>query len=110
MLAVADGADALSATQALVNLGGQTAAFSAGLVGEVAPGSAVTAGPVAARIWYNAALKSQWGMVPGLLAIVLTLPALALTLAVTRVGGRHAAIRSVFGGLTITAASTCWAR
>ncbi len=101
VLAVADGADALSATQALVNLGGQTAAFSAGLVGEVAPGSAVTAGPVATRIWYNAALKSQWGMVPGLLAIVLTLPALALTLAVTReseVGTLEALVASPIRG------------
>ncbi len=36
------------------------------------------------RIWFNAGLNSQWGMVPGLLAIALTLPALALTLAITR--------------------------
>ena len=36
------------------------------------------------RAWYNPDLKSLLSMAPGLLAIVLTLPALALTLAVTR--------------------------
>jgi ABC-2 type transport system permease protein len=39
---------------------------------------------VRGRVWYNVGLKSQIGMVPGLLAIVLSLPALALTLSLTR--------------------------
>lgn len=101
VLAVADGADALSATQALMNLAQQTAAFSAALVAEAAPGRAETPAPVVTRIWYNSALKSQWGMVPGLLAIVLTLPALALTLAVTReseVGTLEALVASPIRG------------
>ncbi len=39
---------------------------------------------IRSRIWYNDALKSQFSMTPGLLAIVLSLPALALTLSLTR--------------------------
>ena len=39
---------------------------------------------VRSRIWYNDSLKSQVSMVPGLLGIVLSLPALALTLSLTR--------------------------
>jgi ABC-type multidrug transport system permease subunit len=39
---------------------------------------------VRSRIWYNDSLKSQISMVPGLLVIVLSLPALALTLSLTR--------------------------
>jgi ABC-2 type transport system permease protein len=39
---------------------------------------------VRTRIWYNARLSSLVSMVPGLMAIVLTLPALALALSLTR--------------------------
>lgn len=39
---------------------------------------------VRSRAWYNDSLSSQVSMVPGLLAIVLSLPALALTLSLTR--------------------------
>ncbi len=76
--AVADGSDSLFAAQALGSLAGRTAAFGAAFIR--APGAAL----VRTRVWYNEGLKSLWGMVPGLLAIVLTLPALALALAVTR--------------------------
>ncbi len=84
VLAVADGTDALSASQSLGNLARQSAAFGAGLARDAFPSLAGAGSAVTSRIWFNSALKSQWGMVPGLLAIVLTLPALALTLAVTR--------------------------
>lgn len=101
VLAVADGADALSATQALSNLGRQTAAFGADLAQAAFPSAAASASPVVTRIWFNSGLKSQWGMVPGLLAIALTLPALALTLAVTReseVGTLEALVASPVSG------------
>jgi ABC-type multidrug transport system permease subunit len=76
--AIVDGADALSASQALSNLAARTAAY-----GSQAESDGVAL-PFATRTWYNSSLKSLWSMVPGLLAIVLTLPALALTLGVSR--------------------------
>lgn len=84
VLVVADGADAISASQSLSNLARQSAAFAARLAREAFPSSGASETGVVTRVWFNSALDSQWGMVPGLLAIVLTLPALALTLAVTR--------------------------
>lgn len=82
---LADGTDAIAASQFLSGLTARTAAFGA----ELAGASQTTAGrpsgiETRTRAWYNGDLKSMLSMVPGLLAIVLTLPALALTLAVTR--------------------------
>jgi len=78
VLALADGSDAIITSQVLGNLSARTAAFGARLSPQSSP---VETRP---RAWYNPDLKSLRSMVPGLLAIVLTLPALALTLAVTR--------------------------
>ena len=78
ILALADGSDAILAAQELGSLAASTAAFGARLAQQPARIEART------RAWYNPDLKSLRSMVPGLLAIVLTLPALALTLAVTR--------------------------
>ncbi len=75
---LADGTDAISMSQALGSLSARTAAFGVRVSG-IAP-----LVEVRTRAWYNGDLKSIRSMVPGLLAIVLTLPALALTLAVTR--------------------------
>lgn len=75
---LADGTDAISMSQALGSLSARTAAFGARVSGSAARIE------VRSRAWYNGDLKSLRSMVPGLLAIVLTLPALALTLAVTR--------------------------
>lgn len=75
---LADGTDAISTGQVLGNLSARVAAFGAALAGRE------PAVDIRTRAWYNADLKSLWSMVPGLLAVVLTLPALALTLAVTR--------------------------
>ncbi len=75
---LADGADAISASQVLGSLTARLKAFGTRLIG------AAPFVEIRTRAWYNAALRSLLGMVPGLLAIVLTLPALALTLAVTR--------------------------
>lgn len=78
--ATADGTDAIIASQFLGNLSTRTAAFGATLTGT--PARLETR----SRSWYNGELKSLWSMVPGLVAIVLILPSLALTLAVTREG------------------------
>ncbi len=93
--AVADGTDAIVASQFLGNLSARTTAF----------GTALTAAParleVRSRAWFNGELKSLWSMVPGLVAIVLILPSLALTLAVTRegeVGTLEALIASPING------------
>jgi ABC-2 type transport system permease protein len=76
--AVVDGSDSRAAAQALHDLSALTIDF-----GSRTPGKS-PASPFATRIWYNPALKSLWSMVPGLMAVVLVLPALALTLAVSR--------------------------
>ena len=78
--AVADGTDAIVASQFLGNLSARTAAFGAALAGTPLRLEARS------RAWYNGELKSLWSMVPGLVAIVLILPSLALTLALTREG------------------------
>ncbi len=78
--AVADGVDAIVASQFLGNLSARTTAFGTALIGTPVRLEART------RAWYNGELKSLWSMVPGLVAIVLILPSLALTLAVTREG------------------------
>ncbi len=75
---VADGADAIAASQVLASLAARIAAFGVGA------NDAPPRVEIRTRAWYNAALKSLLSMTPGLLAIVLTLPALALTLSVTR--------------------------
>ncbi len=79
VLVVADGTDAISASQALSGLVARAASAGA----RVAQ-AASTPFVVSTRVWYNSGLKSLWGMVPGLLAVVLTLPALALTLAISQ--------------------------
>ena len=78
VFALADGSDAILASQELGSLSARTSAFGARLAPQPLPIEVRT------RAWYNPDLKSLRSMVPGLLAIVLTLPALALTLAVTR--------------------------
>jgi ABC-type multidrug transport system permease subunit len=85
-LVVIDGTDAITSSQALSGLVARVTAFGArGGAALAALGGAASAAPViATRIWYNSGLKSSWGMVPGLMALVLILPGLALTLAISR--------------------------
>lgn len=93
--AMADGTDAIVASQFLGDLSARTAAYGATLVGTS------TRMDVRSRVWYNGGLKSLWSMVPGLVAIVLILPSLALTLAVTRekeVGTLEALVASPVNG------------
>lgn len=93
--ALADGADAIAASQVLSSLSARVSAFGAQWL------PAVPHVEIRTRAWYNSALKSLLSMVPGLLAIVLTLPALALTLSVTRereVGTLEAIVASPLRG------------
>lgn len=93
--ALADGTDAITTSRVLGSLSARLAAFGARLA-RTAPGIEIRT-----RAWYNGDLKSLRSMVPALLAIVLTLPALALTLAVTRekeVGTLEALIASPLRG------------
>ena len=79
--AVIDGSDAFAGRQAISSLGSKSANFVAGV-----GGVSLVAQPIDVRTqaFYNAGLKSLNSMVPGLLAIVLLMPTLALALALTR--------------------------
>jgi ABC-2 type transport system permease protein len=85
--AIIDGADAISANQAIGFLESHVNAFVADLrpriAGGVGPASNVSL-EVSSRAWYNEALKSLIGMVPGMMAVILCMPALALALAMAR--------------------------
>lgn len=79
--AVVDGADPFSARQALSALVARSTAFVAGSSGLSAGSVPVE---VRSQVWYNAGLESLLSMVPGLMAIVLIMPTLALALALAR--------------------------
>lgn len=80
MQCVADGADAITAGQTLGLLESRVNAFVAGLRG-AGDGGRIE---ISDRSWYNEALKSLVSMTPGLLAVIMCMPALALALALTR--------------------------
>jgi len=81
--AILDGVNSISAEQAVSQLDARTTAFDWALI----PASS---GPppgrldVRSRAWYNPSLKATNSMVPGLMAVVLSMPALALAMALTR--------------------------
>ncbi|HUX77704.1 MAG TPA: ABC transporter permease [Anaerolineae bacterium] len=80
---VVDGADAITASQSVGLLESRADAFAAGLrVGRL--GTPVGGFNVSSRAWYNETLKSLVSMVPGMLAVILCMPALALALALAR--------------------------
>jgi ABC-2 type transport system permease protein len=80
---IVDGADAITANQAVGILEGRVDAFIAGLRPRSLSG--VAGGlEVSSRAWYNATFKSLISMVPGMMAVILCMPALALALALTR--------------------------
>jgi ABC-2 type transport system permease protein len=81
--AVVDGTDPFVGSQAIGTLGARSGVFVAG-TGQ--SGSAPAGEPVGIRsqAWYNAGLKSLHSMVPGLLAVVLVMPTMAFSLAMTR--------------------------
>jgi ABC-type multidrug transport system permease subunit len=78
---IVDGSNPIIASQitSMINHASAMASASQGARAGAAP-----AFQVRSRIWYNDSLNSQVSMVPGLLVIVLSLPALALTLSLTR--------------------------
>ncbi len=80
--AVVDGSDPIAAIQAVFSLSQRTTAFA--LAASGGGKSAPVLIDVRSEAWYNPALKSLVSMVPGLAAIVLSMPALALALALTR--------------------------
>lgn len=85
---IADGADALTASQTIgllesrVNV--SVAALLRSRAGLITSGGARRGVTARGRAWYNEALKSLVSMVPGLLPVVLCMPALALALALAR--------------------------
>ncbi len=80
---VVDGADAITASQAVGILEGRVDAFTAS-VRPRSSGGAAGSLQVSSRAWYNATFKSLISMVPGMVAVILCMPALALALALTR--------------------------
>jgi len=77
---IVDGADAATASQATGLLESRVNAFVAGLLSR----SGAELLDVSDRVWYNETLKSLISMVPGMLAVILCMPAMALALALTR--------------------------
>lgn len=81
--AVVDGVDSITGQQAAAQLDLRSRAFSVKLL------PAVNTQPIGSidartRAWYNPSIKSIYSMVPGLIAVVLTMPTLALALAFAR--------------------------
>lgn len=76
---VVDGVDAGAARQIMGDLSIRTHRFVAGLNPSVIPPI-----DVRPRVWYNETLSSQHSMVPGLMALVLILPGMAVALGITR--------------------------
>jgi ABC-2 type transport system permease protein len=81
--AILDGTDPFAASQAISSLVTRSGVFVAdtGAIDPLRQGEPVE---VRAQTLYNAGLQSLFSMVPGLLAIVLIMPTMALALALTR--------------------------
>lgn len=77
---IADGADAITASQTIGLLESRLNAFVADRWGGGNGGMI----EISDRSWYNESLKSLVSMVPGMLAVIMCMPALALALALTR--------------------------
>lgn len=79
---VIDGSDTIAANQTI----GMIAAASQAVATEIQPLPHKLSVPfdLRARAWYNVTLRSLISMVPGLIGVVLALPALALSLGLTR--------------------------
>ena len=80
---IADGTDAITASQTIGILKSRVDAFVASLR-PWRPGIVRSSFDVSDRAWYNETFKSLISMVPGMMAIILCMPALALALALTR--------------------------
>ncbi len=80
---IVDGADAITAGQTVGLLQSRIDVFGASLCLR-GTGGPVSRFDVVSRSWYNETLESLISMVPGMMAIILCMPALALALALTR--------------------------
>ena len=81
--AMVDGINSIVAEQAVAQLDARSAAFSLTLI-PATTGSSASRLDVRSQAWYNPSLKAVNSMVPGLMAVVLTMPVLALAIALTR--------------------------
>ena len=86
--AIIDGVNPINARQAIAQLNARTRMFA---VNSLGTNSAViqlvasnASADVRGRAWYNPSIKSLYSMVPGLLAVVLFMPGMALTVALAR--------------------------
>jgi ABC-2 type transport system permease protein len=86
--AIIDGVNPINSRQAIAQLNARTRMFA---VNSLGANSAViqlvsnsASADVSGRAWYNPSIKSLYSMVPGLLAIVLFMPGMALTVALAR--------------------------
>lgn len=80
---IVDGADAIAASQTIGFLESRVDAFVAGLR-YWRSGATGAILDISDRAWYNETFKSLVSMVPGMMAVLLCMPALALALALTR--------------------------
>ncbi len=78
---VVDGMDSVAAQKGMDGLKARTQMFSAQQLRLTLAQAGVE---ISSRVWYNPALKSLYSMVPGLMAVVLFVPSLAVTLALAR--------------------------
>jgi ABC-2 type transport system permease protein len=81
---IVDGTDAITANQSAQLVESRVRAFVAGLRPRLAGEGSGNFIEVSSRAWYNETLKSLFSMVPGMMAVILCMPALALALALTR--------------------------
>jgi ABC-2 type transport system permease protein len=81
--AVIDGSDPMAGKQAISSLSARSGTYVAQFDDRGLPVGVQTI-EIRTQAWYNADLKSLLSMVPGLLAIVLAMPTMALALALTR--------------------------
>jgi ABC-2 type transport system permease protein len=86
-----EGTEPNTANTAMVHVGGYTHQFALGVVREVAARAGIVMGeavlsPIDLRVrtWYNPTLKIVIGFLPALIAVVLAMPAVTTTLALTR--------------------------
>jgi ABC-2 type transport system permease protein len=83
MQCIVDGSDSIAAGQTIGLLQQRVSDFVADLLGQRSVDVSVGL-QVSDRAWYNETLKSLVSMVPGMLAVIMCMPALALTLALAR--------------------------
>ena len=87
--ALLDGADPTSAIQTVSQVEARSRAFAGALALRSGGGQgnlAISLGRIEGRtrIWYNPDLKTLYGMVPGLIAVVMAMPSLSISLALAR--------------------------